>query len=119
MPSSGFGLPSHKMTGMAENDDSKEIEALRTEIERLRVLVGPNEDSYVKLQLDLLGARDAAIAAEAEVGVARGHSQLLMTELARSQRDFVWFREQVITRAKALHHRRLGVSRVIGRRSSR
>lgn len=104
---------------MAENDVSEEIDALRAEIERLRALVGPNEDSYAKLQLDVLGARDAAIAAEAEVGVARGYSQLLMTELARSQRDFLWFREQVITRAKALRGRRPGVDRVISRLSSR
>ena len=104
---------------MVENDVSGEVEVLRAEIERLRALVGPNEDSYVKLHLDVLGARDAAIAAEAEVGVARGYSQLLMTELARSQRDFLWLREQVINRAKALRRRRPGGDRVISRPSNR
>jgi hypothetical protein len=72
------------MRSMAENDVSEELVELRSEVEHLRALVGPSEDDYRKLQLDLLGARDVAIAAEAEAGVQRGRNQLLETELARA-----------------------------------
>lgn len=102
---------------MAETD-IEDIEALRAEVERLRALVGPNEASYVKLQLDLLGARDAAIGAESEAGVARGYCHALEVEVERLQRDFKWFRGQVVDRAKALRTRRPSVSQAIGRRST-
>ena len=49
-----------------------ELTRLRSEVERLQGLIGPSEKSYRKLQLDVLGARDAAIAAEAELGYVRG-----------------------------------------------
>jgi hypothetical protein len=104
---------------MAGNDVGDELAALRSEVEHLRALVGPSENDYRKLQLDLLGARDAAIAAEAEVGVQRGRNQLIETELARSQRDFVWLREQVVARAKTLRSRGPAVGRAVGRLTSR
>ncbi len=86
---------------MAPDDASDELELLRVEVARLRELVGPTEESYVKLRVDLLGARDAAIGAEHELGVQRGYSQALEAEVARLQRDFLWFREQVVIKAKA------------------
>jgi len=104
---------------MAGNDVGDEVVELRAEVDRLRALIGPSEDAYLKLQLDVLGARDAAIAAEAEVGVQRGRNQLIETELARSQRDFIWLREQVVVKAKALRDRGPGLSRVVGRMTSR
>ncbi len=104
---------------MAENDVGDEIAALTTEVARLRALVGPSEDDYRKLQLDVLGARDAVIAAEAEVGGQRGRNQLLETELARAQRDFLWMREKVVAKAKLLRARSPAVGRVAGRLTSR
>jgi hypothetical protein len=47
------------------------MEELRDEVLRLRALVGPDEKSYLQLKLDLLGARDHAIGAEAEAGRLR------------------------------------------------
>lgn len=101
---------------MAENDVGDEIAALTTEVERLRALVGPSEDDYRKLQLDVLGARDVAMVAEVAVGLERSRSQLLETELARAQRDFLWVREQVVVKAKSLRARTPGVvGRLTGR----
>jgi hypothetical protein len=103
---------------MAPDDAPDELELLRVEVARLRELVGPSEESYVKLRVDLLGARDAAIGAEYELGVQRGYSQALEAEVVRLQRDFLWFREQVVIKAKALRGRRL-FGRTVSRLSSR
>lgn len=81
-------------------DLTDDIDGLSAEVARLREIVGPNEASYLQLQVDLLAARDAVIGAEHEVGVARGHNQALETELVRLQRDFDWFRCKVIDRVK-------------------
>jgi len=67
------------------------------ELERLRALVGPSEDSYAKLRQDVLGARDAARAAEAEAGRLRARILVLEADVARARRDFVWFRRFVVT----------------------
>lgn len=100
---------------MAVDDSPDELEALRAEVARLRRLVGPSEDSYVKLQVDLLGARDTAIGAEAELGLMRGYSHALETEVVRLRRDFVWMREQVVMRAKTLRDKTPFVGKAIGR----
>ena len=42
-----------------------EVEQLRAEVARLRELVGPNEQSYIALKMDMWAARDAVIGAEA------------------------------------------------------
>lgn len=104
---------------MAPDEALDEVELLRAEVARLRELVGPSEESYIKLRTDLLGARDAAIGAESEVGVQRGYSQALEAEVARLQRDFVWFREQIIMKAKRLRGRSPVVGRALERLSSR
>lgn len=104
---------------MAENDVGDEIAALTAEVERLRALVGPSEEDYLKLRLDVLGARDAVITAEAEVGEQRARNQLLDTELARARRDFLWMREQVVVKAKSLRGRTPAVGRFVGRLTSR
>lgn len=101
------------------DDQNRELEELRAEVARLRELVGPSEDSYLKLQTDLLGARDAAIGAEAELGAVRGYSQALESEVVRLQRDFVWLREQVVIKAKALRDKGPRVGKAIGRLTSR
>lgn len=76
----------------------RELRALQAEVVRLRALVGPSEESYEKLRADVLGARDAAIAAEAELGRARGRISALETDVARYRRDFILLRRLVIGR---------------------
>jgi hypothetical protein len=70
----------------------------RRELRRLQALLGPSEDSYRKLQLDLLGARDAAIAAEAKVGNLRGQIVALTSLNARTEADAVSLLRQVYYR---------------------
>lgn len=100
----------------------REILALRAEVERLRTLVGPSEESYEKLRLDVLGARDAAFAAEAELGRARARISGLETDVARYRRDFVLVRRMVIgqvakaTRVLGLARRAVGVAARTARR---
>ncbi len=64
-----------------------EIAALRAEVAALRALVGPSEESYEKLQLDVLSARDAAKGTESELGTLRGTITELNTQLARARQD--------------------------------
>lgn len=89
---------------------SDELNELRNEVQRLRTLVGPSEDSYRKLRLDVLGARDAAIAAEAELGFARGQVISLESQLFQIRRDY--YRIQRIA-AKLVHPRLRGPLRQI------
>jgi hypothetical protein len=97
-----------------------EVESLRAEIARLRALVGPSEESYVKLRLDVLGARDAAIGAEAEAGRLKGYCQALEAQVARLDRDQIWFREQVVMRMKTLRDQATpSIGRVVSRLSGR
>lgn len=63
---------------------SDDPEVLRAEIVRLRDLVGPAEQSYRDLQLDVLAARDAARGAAAEAGVYRAQTLQLETQLVRN-----------------------------------
>ena len=91
---------------------------------RVRSLLGQSHEAVVidlfdGLQLDVLGARDAAMVAEVAVGLERSRSQSLETELARAQRDFIWLREQVVVRAKSLRARTPRVGRVVGRLTGR
>jgi hypothetical protein len=64
-----------------------EVAALRAEVERLRSLVGPSEESYDKLRLDLWAARDLAQGCEAEAGQLRGRVRALEAELVRATQD--------------------------------
>ena len=75
---------------------SDDVERLRAEIARLRSLLGPSEEAYEKLRLDVLGARDAAIAAETELGRTRAMVGQLQTDVARYRRDFVLMRRILI-----------------------
>jgi hypothetical protein len=98
-------------------DEHVELQELRAEVVRLRALLGPSEESYAKLRMDLLAARDAAIGAEAELGNLKGYNAALEAEVVRLQRDFVWFREQVVMRLKRLGRRAPSVRRVVSRLS--
>lgn len=101
---------------MATDD---ELAQLRAEVARLRELVGPNEKSYTQLQIDLLGARDAAIGAEAELGTVRGYNQALEAEVERLERDFVWFRQNVVARFQGSLLRTTWLGRMMSRLAGR
>lgn len=70
-------------------------EDLGAEVDRLRSLVGPSEQSYDDLRQDLLAARDVAKGAEAEAGVLRGRLAELNVELARARQDQEYFQRMV------------------------
>ena len=82
-------------------NDSPEIAELRAEVERLRVLVGPSEQSYDDLRRDVLAARDAARGAEAAAGVMRGQVAELHAELARARQDQDHFQRLVTNRFRS------------------
>ena len=96
-----------------------ELLALRAEVERLQALVGPSEKSYLDLQLDVLGARDAAKAAEAALGVARGRNRELQAERDRFEREFHWLRHMIVTRLLGLRRYVPTVRKVARRLGSR
>ena len=61
--------------------------ALSSEIDRLRWLVGPNEQSYRDLRAELRAAEQAVRAAEASAGVLRGELTEARIALRRAQQD--------------------------------
>ncbi len=72
---------------MSEPQSAADVDALRAEIDRLRDLVGPSEQSYADLHQDLLAARDVAKGAEAAEGSYRGRLIELEVALARARQD--------------------------------
>lgn len=99
-------------TATSKAGGATELAELRSEVARLRELVGPSEQSYVKLKTDVWGARDAVIGAEAECGILRGRVRSLEAELTRAIKEQQWFKQEVINRLKAY---RLIHRKVIGR----
>jgi predicted nucleic acid-binding Zn-ribbon protein len=102
-----------KSSGTPASTDA-ELESLRAEVARLRELIGPNEQSYVKLKTDVWSARDAVIGAEAEVGILRGRVRSLEAELTRALKEQQWFKAEVINRLKSyrvLHRKVIGRAR--------
>ena len=81
--------------------------ALRAEIDRLRDLVGPSEQSYIDLRRELLAARDAVQGAEAELGVHRGRIVELEVGLERAQQDQEHF-QQIVYNTLRSGRRRVG-----------
>jgi len=92
------------MSGTPTDDD---VAALQVEIDRLRELVGPMEQSYADLRHDLLAARDAVKGAEAELGVHRGRIAELEVALARAQQDQEHF-QQLVYNSLRSGRRRIG-----------
>jgi hypothetical protein len=68
---------------------------LWAEVDRLRSLVGPSEDSYLELREQALTAGDAARHAEQMVGRLRGEIAVLEVELRRARQDQEWIRRIV------------------------
>ena len=77
MPSDG----DHTDAATAAPDDR------RSELDRLRELVGPDEQSYADLRDELAHARDAVRDAEAEAGRLRGMITEMRLELHRARQD--------------------------------
>ena len=102
-----------KPSGTAASTDA-ELATLRAEVARLHELIGPNEQSYIKLKTDMWSARDAVIGAEAEVGILRGRVRSLEAELTRALKEQQWFKAEVINRLKSyrvLHRKVIGRAR--------
>jgi chromosome segregation ATPase len=78
----------------------QELSELRDEVQRLRALLGPSEQEYAQLRLDLLGAVDAARGAEAALGESQGRCQALEAEIARLQRSHRWLRRELSARIR-------------------
>ncbi|MEM8748347.1 MAG: hypothetical protein AAGF91_16715 [Actinomycetota bacterium] len=81
---------------------SSEVEELRAEVDRLRALVGPSEQSYADLRQDLLAARDHARGADAAAGVLRGQNAELHVALARARQDQDHFQRLVVGRSRSM-----------------
>ena len=79
-------MPTEKTTRTATKPDA-ELATLRSEVARLRELVGPDEVAYTKLKTELWAARDAAMGAELEAGTLRGRVQALESALVRATRQ--------------------------------
>ena len=78
-----------------------ELEQLRAEVARLRDVIGPNEQSYVQLRIDVWSARDAVIGAEAEMGLLKGQVRSLQAEVARAVKEQQWFKDEILLRIKS------------------
>lgn len=87
--------PDVAATGLDDTD------ALRAEVDRLRDLVGPSEQSYVDLRRELLAAQDAVRGAQAEVGNLKGHVTELYVELERARQDQDHFQRIVLDTFRA------------------
>lgn len=102
---------------MSRVPDDEELVRLRAEVDRLRELVGPSEQAYRTLKLELLAARDAVIGAQAELGTARGQQRALEAEVARLRRNRVYFQRQVTVRLRRHTARIPVVGRLLDRLS--
>lgn len=80
-------------------------DALRAEIDRLRALVGPSEQSYTDLRQEILAARDAAMGSEAAIGEYRGRVNELEVALVRAQQDQEHFQQIVYNTLRSGRHR--------------
>ena len=86
--------PSSTLAAMSAPDPAD----LQAEVDRLRTLVGPDEQDYASLRQDLLAARDVAKGAEAAAGALRGQVAQLHVELARARQDQDHFQRLVTDR---------------------
>jgi predicted nucleic acid-binding Zn-ribbon protein len=89
----------------SETDDDPA--RLRAEIDRLRELVGPSEQTYADLRHELLAARDAARGAQATAGSLRGQIAELEVALSRARQDQEHFQKTVFS-AIRFGRRRVG-----------
>jgi hypothetical protein len=84
----------------SSNNADAEIEQLRAEVDRLRALVGPNEQSYIQLKTEIWSARDAVIGAEAENGLLRGQVKSMHAAVAPTLMINQFLKDEVVLRIK-------------------
>ena len=77
-----------------------ELDELRAEVDRLRALVGPNEQSYIQLKTEIWSARDAVIGAEAENGLLRGQVKSMHAAVAPTLMINQFLKDEVLLRIK-------------------
>ncbi len=71
----------------SQGSPSDRADVTVAELERLRALVGPLEESYEELRVELAEARQAARAAEYEAGRLRGELTAMRVDLHRARQD--------------------------------
>jgi len=84
---------------------TQDLDTISNELQRLRALLGPSEQDYRQLRLDLLGAIDAARGAQAALGEAEGRVVMLEAEVARLQRSHRWLRREITARIRGVARR--------------
>lgn len=84
----------------SDNTNDNELAQLRAEVDRLRALVGPNEQSYIQLKTEIWGARDAVIGAEAENGLLRGQVKSMHAAVAPTLMIHQFLKDEVFLRIK-------------------
>lgn len=82
------------------NNTDTELEQLRAEVDRLRALVGPNEQSYIQLKTEIWSARDAVMGAEAENGLLRGQIKSMHGAVAPTLMMHQWLKDEIFLRLK-------------------
>lgn len=82
-----------------------DLAELRAEVDRLRDLVGPSEQSYLDLRHELMAATDAVRGAQAELGSARGENVELRVALSRAQQDQDHFQVVVFDNLRGIRRR--------------
>lgn len=92
---------------MSASETDTDPAQLRAELDRLRELVGPSEESYTDLRHELLAARDAARGAQATAGTLRGQLVELEVALGRARQDQEHFHKTVFS-AIRFGRRRIG-----------
>jgi chromosome segregation ATPase len=92
---------------MSASEIDDDTGALRAEVDRLRELVGPSEQSYADLRRELLAARDSVRGAEASLGGLRGRVVELEAALVRAQQDQEHF-QQIVYNTLRSGRRRVG-----------
>jgi hypothetical protein len=82
------------------SSNATELEELRAEVDRLRALVGPNEQSYIQLKTEIWSARDAVIGAEAENGLLRGQVKSMHAAVAPTLMINQFLKDEIFLRIK-------------------
>jgi len=82
----------------SDNTNDDELAQLRAEVDRLRALVGPNEQSYIQLKTEIWSARDAVIGAEN--GLLRGQVKSMHAAVAPTLMIHQFLKDEVLLRIK-------------------
>lgn len=92
----------------SQGSSADRVDVMAAELERLRALVGPLEESYEDLRVELAEARQAVRIAELDAGRLRGELTAMSVDLHRARQDQYHVRRLLLRPLRAL--------RVLGRR---